>query len=160
WQSSTQSFAAFREANVEMTKLLLEQVDAKLNLKTFLAERKVVVIPDGVLFYVPFEALLIDTVHRDVVGNKASFDALRPFYLIAHADVSYAPSASAWMHLAAHAPSSGQVSILGVYGINYEVGDPHRPGWAIPVLGELRNLPETEQIGRILDAFHNEWAEQ
>ena len=159
-QNSRQSFAEFRAANVRVVELLLSSADAELNLKDYLAGRQVVITPDGVLFYLPFEALLIDDAHLTELGDEADFTALRPYYLIAHSDGSYAPSASAWVYLAAQPPEPSQTSIMGVYNINYDVDEPHRPAWALSVLAELRNLPGTQQVERILEEFKAAWPDQ
>ncbi len=77
----------------DLARRLLDPVAAELS-----AARRVVIVPDGALHYLPFEALPV----RD--GGGASYAELP--YLVRELEVSYAPSISALQRLRdpAHAP--------------------------------------------------------
>lgn len=158
--SSAETAVEFRAANVRAVDVLLGPADAALDLPRFLAGKKVVIIPDGVLFYLPFEILMVDRSHETQLDAAARYIAFRPYYLIARSDVSYMPSASAWLRLAACPPQAATTSILGVYNVNYDVGEPSRPLWALEVLLKLPNLPDNENVSRILSEFQERWPDQ
>lgn len=161
-QNSTQAFAPFRDANDHVVQLLLSTADAELDLKGMIAEKRVVIAPDGVLFYLPFEVLLIDPGHRAEVPETAGYGGLRPFYWLAQpgAGPSYVPSASAWKHLSDRPLEPSQTSLLGVYNVNYDMGSLQPMRWAMSILKSLRNLPGAERIGRILQRFEEAWPER
>jgi CHAT domain-containing protein len=71
-------------------------------------KKHLVIIPDGALHYVPFEALLT----RD--PSSLAFASLP--YLLRERTISYAPSAAAWVTLQRRKPSSTQPRELVAYG--------------------------------------------
>lgn len=68
-------------------------------------KRKLVIIPHGRLFYVPFEALTART-----SGSK---DFSRADYMIKHYDFSYHYSAGLWLHTVKDKPESRELSFIG-----------------------------------------------
>ena len=161
-QNSTQTFAPFREANDHLVQLVLGTANAELDLKAIIAEKRVAIAPDGVLFYLPFEVLLIDPGHRTQVLDAAGYASVQPFYWLAQqgASPSYVPSASAWKYLSERPLEPSQTSLLGVYNVNYDMGSLEPMQWAMSILKSLRNLPGAERIGRLLQQFEETWPER
>lgn len=160
-QNSTHTFAPFRNANEHLVRLLLGAAGAELDLKAVIAQKRVAIAPDGVLFYLPFEVLLIDPGHRQV-AETAGYAGVRPFYWLAQqgAGPSYVPSASAWQYLADRHVAPSQTSLLGVYNVNYDMGSLEPMQWAMSILKSLRNLPGAERVGRILQQFADAWPQR
>ncbi len=84
-QTGQRGFGRYKRAARELYELLIAPAD-----KTIARKRNLIIIPDGRLHYLPFEALL--TKQADT-GGRADYRALA--YLLKRWTVSYAPSASA-----------------------------------------------------------------
>jgi hypothetical protein len=153
--TSMQAFDAFLEADSEVVRVLLGQVDKELGLVSFFAGKKVIVIPDGVLYYLPFEALLFDPVRPAGARGPRAYAAVRPHYWLSQGETSfsYVPSASALAHLAERRALPAATSILGVYNINYSMGTVTPPRWAMDIVKSLRNLASTEVVAEILEGW-------
>ena len=85
----TSSMGIFAEAAHELYRLLIQPAEALVA-----AADQLIIVPDGALYYVPFEALLTDPVAADTTDYAAL-----P-YLIRRSAVSYGPSASVLLQLA------------------------------------------------------------
>ncbi|HEY1012342.1 MAG TPA: CHAT domain-containing protein, partial [Herpetosiphonaceae bacterium] len=141
-----------------------------------LAGKRALILPDGMLCYLPFELLLardpvdaagqpIDPAtyrasgpdkpkHPDELGRD-----LLPFYLLSHCPVSYAQSLSVWQMLQGQRPQpaadGSAYRALGVYSVNYAVESPKGPGHQrAQELGiAYVDLPQTARIARVLKAL-------
>lgn len=99
----------FVAAAAELSRRLLEPVADELE-----SAPRVVVAPDGILHYLPFEVLL-----TEASGSVSDFASLH--YLVTDADISYVPSVSALARLRAFPHSSPGTKTLLL------VGDPILP---------------------------------
>jgi hypothetical protein len=161
------SLPAFCQTSQALVYDLLRPALPRLRLNEFPDGRPLVIIPDGVLFYLPFETLLVDLYPhpcpppqagegagggRD--ATEADWQALVPHCLIGQAVVSYVQSASTWIELCTRQRQTPTAAILGVYNINYEAGDPGRlPPWAADLPIRYQDLIDTEAVGELLDQF-------
>ena len=76
-RSSSQSCARFRAANQVLVEHLFGALDAAIGLKAALSGKHVLIAPDGILHYLPFEALLVDAAHDEVLRVEAAPGQLR-----------------------------------------------------------------------------------
>jgi hypothetical protein len=95
--------------------------------------KRLVILPDGVLHYLPFEMLLLETpqiagapldpaTHR-LGSAKRHFEVcsdLLPFYMLNLGTISVAQSASVWRMLQTQPGGAADVLALGVYNLNYK----------------------------------------
>ncbi len=159
-RSSTQTCARFRAANAILVEHLLGPLDARLGLRTALTGKRVLIVPDGILHYLPFEALLADRAHQDLPDETVKYADLTPYYLLDFATVSYAPSASAWLQMAKRPVEAGRASLLAVYNVRYNVGDAQRPLWAQKILLNLPDVPGAHTVVPVAKAIQETWPGQ
>ncbi|HEX5689952.1 MAG TPA: CHAT domain-containing protein, partial [Roseiflexaceae bacterium] len=165
-------FATINRALVEM--LLGPAIRAGLLER--LPGKRLVLLPDGILYYLPFEALLVREpvdahdrpidfeIYRRLDGNvqeridsgKQLFRALLPFYLLHEGPISYAHSASIWKNRQTAPPRQAERTALGVYRIRYVEQLPERPGYKHATELNINfedNLSATSRLAQVLDAF-------
>ncbi len=91
---SRRSLGRFARVSRELYALLIEPAESLID-----DRKRLIVVPDGPLHYLPFEALLSDD------SATSSPAALRNAYLISRWSVSYAPSVSVLSSLRSRAPA-------------------------------------------------------
>ena len=124
----------FQELAQELYDLLVKPAEDQIGLKT-----KLVIVPDGVLWHLPFEAL------------QASED----HYVVDHAQVSYAPSLSSLREMRKQRLSAGRLnSLLVAYG-NPELSKNFKTRFEFAYAGvKLESTAEQEEeIKRIAASY-------
>jgi CHAT domain-containing protein/tetratricopeptide (TPR) repeat protein len=161
WSSAEKKVCArFRDANAALVEHLLGSLDARVGLRKTLTDKHVLIVPDGILHYLPFEALLADRSHLDLLDGSVEYADLTPYYLLDFATVSYAPSASAWLQMARRPMKTSGASLLAVYNIRYDVGEAQRPLWAQKILLNLSDVPGAHTVTRVANAIQETWPNQ
>ena len=110
-EKTAEEFGAFSAAALRLYKAVVEPA------ASFIVNKRLLIVADGVLNYVPFEALITK-------GDGSSYDALD--YLIKYNEIVYSPSASliaATRRQAANANAAGR-RILLVADPVFDAGDP------------------------------------
>jgi CHAT domain-containing protein len=148
----------FREKNGALSRHLLGPLDEMGGAAAIAQDRHVLVAADGILHYLPFEALLPDPTAVDLLPPTATYADLKNQYLISRADVSYVPSASAWRELSDRPKSAPASSMLAVYDIRYDTGGLEPPLWAYPILMKLESVPGASDIRKAIDFVKTAWA--
>jgi CHAT domain-containing protein len=158
--SNAETAAAFRAANIALTQALLGPVDAALDLKTWLQGKHLLISPDGLLCYLPFETLLVDTAGVGALANSADYPDFRPYYLLSLADLSYVPSASAWLELGQRKREPSQAGLMAVYNVLYDTADP--PEWAVAanIMLKLGAVTTGPDMNRVADAVAKAWGQE
>jgi hypothetical protein len=162
-------FAAINRAVVDM---LLGPAIEKAKLLERIRGKRIVILPDGILYYLPFELLLVrqpvdargpldfetyrtlDPLQEFVGGRKLCHDLL-PFYLLHDGPISYAHSASVWHSLQLTQADQPEHTALGVYNIRYDTKLPEGPGYthAQELQISFGDLSHTARVARVLDGF-------
>lgn len=153
---------SFAERSAALYDKLIRPIAAKISDK-----KKLVIIPDGELYYLPFEALI-----KEVPANPQNFAAMD--YLVKDIDVSYHYSANLYLHSLEKEVTETKYNVAGFAPV-FQAGD---DGAEIlesgsPVLGQIVNylkditrdgqqfneLPHSENEAReIVDLF--DWEAQ
>ncbi len=130
--------------------------------------KRIVILPDGVLHYLPFEMLLLETpkvagapldlqTHR-LGSPKRHFEVcadLLPFYMLNLGTVSVAQSASVWRMLQSQPAGAAEVLALGVYNLNYKTDLKLSPAHkrAQELLISYGDLAQTKSVAQVLKAM-------
>ncbi len=158
--SNSETAAQFRAANVELCAALFGPIDAAVGLKAYLQGKHLLISPDGILCYLPFDLLLADTagLARDFPG-PADYPDFVPYYLLNLADLSYAPSASAWTELGRRKREASRAGMMAVYNVLYDMPEP--PLWAISqqLMLKLGAVTSGPDMKRLTDAVRKAWGE-
>ncbi len=141
----------FARNNAALSRALLGAVGAER-----LRGKRVLVAADGVLCYLPFEALFPEP-DAAAALTPASYADLKGRYLLDVADVSYAPSASAWRELSDRAKREPASSLFAVYDVSYDTGDP--PLWSFPILMKLDSVPGASDVRKAIAFAQQAWPE-
>jgi hypothetical protein len=168
----------FFDANRDVVDLLLGPASARARLLDRLKGKRILIIPDGMLYYLPFELLLaqppvdsagrpIDIRSYDKNPNNSIKDTvcsiqlchdLLPFYLLQSGPISYAQSASVWHELRNRQLGKPDRLALGVYRINYAAPKP--AGEVYEKLQEYAaeyvDLVETSRVAQVLDKLSDD----
>ncbi len=157
-------------ANRDVVDLLLGPAIAEVRLLERLKDKRIVIVPDGMLYYLPFELLLaqppIDRSRQPIdiqsyqevpEGSVKLCHDLLPFYLLHAGPISYAQSASVWHELQNRAAGNPDLLALGVYRIHY-ADRPDGPGHEhATMLGiEYADLAQTSRVGKVLDELSDD----
>ena len=160
-------WADFLSANRTVVELLFGAA-LKAGLIERLRGKRIVVMPDGILYYLPFEMLLIQPPSANGVAIDASYGKtskrsdvqvcadLLPAYLLNLGSVSVAQSASVWRMLQAQTMGESSALALGVYDVNYKTAvPPTGPGHlrAQELLVSYDDLAQTRAIAPVLKAL-------
>lgn len=150
----------FRRLSSELYHLLVQPVHYLLEDKT-----KIIVIPDGSLYYVPFESLAAEA------GNSNFVNLTRMNFLIRQFAISYHYSANLWLHSVNSSKWNEDKAFIGFAPI---FGNGESDGYVLthdPVNGNLRSsgpdqdqaspafsqLPATEEeVRAIIHLFRNQ----
>lgn len=162
-------FAALNRAIVQ---LLLGPAIDNAGLLERMAGKRIVIVPDAMLYYLPFELLLtrqpVDQHGRpldfaayrqlglDLAANgRALCRDLLPFYMLHAGPISYAQSASVWQKLQTAPAGQPDRTALGVYRIRYGGQLPEGPGYshAQELQIAFPELSRTSRIAQVLDGF-------
>ncbi len=124
-QGPSEDLPAFVAASSALYKAVVEPAAATV------ADKRILVVADGALNYIPFEALVKN-------GDGADYASLN--YLVKTNEIVYSPSASVIAAIRGASPSSGK-NILLVADPVFSADDPRAKGsGAAPVSGETRGL--------------------
>ena len=131
----------YRKYGFELYKQLLAPVEK--NLKEI---EHILIIPDGILGYVPFDALLTESMHPDTIKSYKNYP-----YLLKRFNISYAYSADSWIYQLDHPVSKASSNLLAI--------GPHFPTTSVAqyergALSPLRfNIPEAKEISQSLNGI-------
>ncbi|MGE5603097.1 MAG: CHAT domain-containing protein, partial [Nitrososphaerales archaeon] len=157
--SNAETAREFRAANVALTRALVGPIDAEVGLKAWLQGKHLLVSPDGILCYLPFEALLADAGGVDALPETADYPDFAPYYLLSLADISYVPSASAWLDIGRRKREPNRAGLMAVYNVLYDSAEP--PQWAVAenILLKLGAVTSAPDMKRITDALMKAWGQ-
>ncbi len=159
----------FVRANREVVAILLGSLWSS-GFKETLRGKQIIIIPDGILYYLPFDLLFFDDPidanqqpidpanYRQQAPDQATPEQicgdLAPFYWLNHATISTAQSISLWLHLQQQAATQAPNVALGVYNINYQTNVPSvYPGhvYAQELMISYNDLSQTSVLSKVLD---------
>jgi hypothetical protein len=169
-EASAFEYAALNRALVE---LLLGPAIERGQLLERITGKRIVILPDGILYYLPFELLLVHQPidaqgqpldfesyrkldpNNKIAGGKALCRDLLPFYMLQAGPISYAHSASVWHKLQTAQGGQPDHTALGVYHIRYDDQLPEGPGYthAQELNIQFGDLSQTSEIAQVLDGF-------
>ncbi len=155
--SNSETGAAFRAANVALTKALLGPIDEAVGLKDWLAGKHLLISPDGMLCYLPFDLLLADLAGVAALPDFADYPDFVPYYLLKLADISYVPSATAWLDLGRRKRRKSKAGLMAVYNVQYDTPEP--PLWAVAqnILLKLSAVTSPPDMARLTQAVEAAW---
>ncbi|MCA0353942.1 MAG: CHAT domain-containing protein [Chloroflexi bacterium] len=158
----------FVRANRHVVECLLGPLWAA-GLKEQLRGKQLIIIPDGILYYLPFDLLFFDdpvdanqqpldpATYRQKAPDQATPEQicrdLVPFYWLNHATISTAQSISLWLQLQRQAATQAANLALGVYNINYQTNVPSvYPGhiYAQELMISYNDLSQTSVLSKVL----------
>ncbi|WP_164689156.1 CHAT domain-containing protein [Herpetosiphon llansteffanensis] len=158
----------FVRANREVVQLLFAPLWAA-GLKEQLRGKQLIIIPDGILYYLPFDLLFFDdpldanqqpldpATYRQTAPDQATAEQichdLVPFYWLNHASISSAQSISLWLQLQHQATTEAANLALGIYNINYQTNVPSvYPGhiYAQELMISYNDLSQTSVLSKVL----------
>ncbi|HYF66106.1 MAG TPA: CHAT domain-containing protein [Herpetosiphonaceae bacterium] len=171
-QKGPAKWADFVAANRDAVGLLFGPALAG-GLLERLRGKRIVIVPDGILYYLPFELLLIEaprqadgapldpaTYAKTSKRNDLQICAdLLPFYMVNLGAVSVAQSASVWRMVQEQRPAEPSALALGVYDINYKTAAlPTGPGHARAqeLLIAYGDLSQTRAAAAVLKAMERD----
>lgn len=139
-----QTTTKYSELAFELYSKLFASIKKKCPLSEYL-----VIAPDGILSYIPFDALLRDTVPKEEAGHFKSY----PYLLNDHI-VSYNYSATLWKEMCQSNEKAGSEKSFGGFAPSFPKGVRVNNKGAQQVtrsLGELRwNIAEVKEINKML----------
>lgn len=161
--SNAETAPQFLAANEKLTEALLGPLDAAVGLKRYLSgedgapPKHLLISPDGILCYLPFDALLADRIGLQGLPETYDYPDLRPFYLLSLADLSYIPSAAAWMEIGRRRRRASRHGLAAVYNVHYDTTDP--PLWCIAenIMLKLGAVTSPPDMARITAAVKASW---
>lgn len=158
----------FVRANREVVQLLFAPLWAA-GLKAQLRGKTIIIIPDGILYYLPFDLLFFDdpldanqqplepATYRQTAPDQATPEQichdLLPFYWLNHASISSAQSISLWLQLQQQTTQQAEHVALGIYNINYQTNVPSvYPGhiYAQELMLSYSDLSQTSVLSNVL----------
>ncbi|MBM7843352.1 CHAT domain-containing protein [Herpetosiphon giganteus] len=158
----------FVRANRAVVQLLFAELWAA-GLKEQLRGKHIIIIPDGILYYLPFDLLFFDeplaanqqpldpATYRQTAPDQATPEQichdLLPFYWLNHASISSAQSISLWLQLQQQTTPQAEHVALGVYNINYQTNVPSvYPGhiYAQELMLSYSDLSQTSVLSTVL----------
>lgn len=156
----------FVAANLQVVQHLFGESFAA-GLREKLQNKRVVILPDGILYYLPFQLLLVQSPPFDPatygktprLADPQVCAELLPHYFLNHASLSVAQSASVWRMLQDQAAGQPDALALGVYNVNYQTNvPPINPAYAkaAELLIQYGDLSQTRVIANVLKAMEAE----
>lgn len=158
--SNAETGAAFRAANAALTEALFGPLeDAVGGLASYLRGKHLLVSPDGILCYLPFDLLLADLPGLAALPETADYPDFAPFYLLSLADVTYVPSASGWLELSRRKREPARAALMAVYNVLYDTPEP--PLWAVEqqIMLKLGAVTSGPDIRRLVEDVKKAWGE-
>lgn len=124
-QGPSENLIAFAAASNALYKTAVEPA------ASFFGDKRLLIVADGALNYIPFEALVKTTTGEDYASLN---------YLIKTNDVVYAPSASVIAAIRQQSTPSTSKRLLVIADPIFRTDDPRLGGMAVQTFGEARGL--------------------